>query len=233
MLSEAVARNPRVIADLSDLMFIDCESLGVLVRARTRAREAGGDLVLAGARGKVWRVLALPCMSVPAWTRRREKDLTCTFHSPCTRLRPLLPGSSWPASGPCLRGGQAAPRRMRRAALGGISRWWVRPSMAARQEGQSGSRRRPQRAVSLCRHPGPAQATPGLGFAHQGAKGSGVIARVDHRSPGGRCARCSDPGRARRYGAGRDAGRCGRPTSSAQIEDSDRIRSPVPIESDR
>ena len=52
VLSEAVARNPHVIADLSDLTFIDCASLGVLVRARTRAREAGGDLVLAGARGR-------------------------------------------------------------------------------------------------------------------------------------------------------------------------------------
>jgi len=59
----AVACNPHVIADLSDLTFIDCASLGVLVRARTRAREAGGDLVLAGARGKVGRVLALPCMA--------------------------------------------------------------------------------------------------------------------------------------------------------------------------
>ena len=63
VLSEAVARNPHVVADLSDLTFIDCASLGVLVRARTRAREAGGDLVLAGARGKVRRVLALPCMA--------------------------------------------------------------------------------------------------------------------------------------------------------------------------
>jgi len=63
VLSEAVARNPHVIADLSDLTFIDCVSLGVLVRARTRAREAGGDLVLAGARGKVLRVLALPCLA--------------------------------------------------------------------------------------------------------------------------------------------------------------------------
>jgi anti-anti-sigma factor len=60
---EAVARDPHVIADLSALMFIDCASLGVLVRARTRAREAGGDLVLAGARGKVGRVLTLPCMA--------------------------------------------------------------------------------------------------------------------------------------------------------------------------
>ena len=63
VLSEAVARNPNVVADLSDLTFIDCASLGVLVRARTRAREAGGDLVLAGARGRVLRVLALPCLA--------------------------------------------------------------------------------------------------------------------------------------------------------------------------
>jgi len=63
VLSEAVARNPHVIADLSDLTFIDCAGLGVLVRARTRAREAGGDLVLAGARGRVLRVLALPCLA--------------------------------------------------------------------------------------------------------------------------------------------------------------------------
>ena len=63
VLSEAVARNPHVIADLSDLTFIDCVSLGVLVRARTRSREAGGDLVLAGARGRVRRVLALPFLA--------------------------------------------------------------------------------------------------------------------------------------------------------------------------
>jgi anti-anti-sigma factor len=63
VLSEAVARNPHVIADLSDLTFIDCASLGALVRARTPAREAGGDLVLAGARGKVRRVLALPFLA--------------------------------------------------------------------------------------------------------------------------------------------------------------------------
>ena len=63
VLSEAVARNPQVVADLSDLTFIDCASLGALVRARTRAREAGGALVLAGARGRVRRVLALPCLA--------------------------------------------------------------------------------------------------------------------------------------------------------------------------
>ena len=86
VLSEAVARNPHVIADLSDLTFIDCAGLGVLVGARTRAREAGGDLVLAGARGgcggsspcRSWLVCSL---SMPAWTRRRGKGLTCTFRN--------------------------------------------------------------------------------------------------------------------------------------------------------
>jgi anti-anti-sigma factor len=74
VLSEAVARNPHVIADLSDLTFVDCASLGALVRARTRAQEAGGDLVLAGARGKVRRVLALPCMAgvFPVYARVDE-----------------------------------------------------------------------------------------------------------------------------------------------------------------
>jgi anti-anti-sigma factor len=64
VLSEAVARNPHVIADLSDLTFIDCASVGALVRARAWAREAGGDLVFAGARGKVLRVITLPCLAI-------------------------------------------------------------------------------------------------------------------------------------------------------------------------
>ena len=64
VLSEAVARNPHVIADLSDLTFIDCASVSALVRARARAREAGGDLVLAGARGKVLRVITLPGLAI-------------------------------------------------------------------------------------------------------------------------------------------------------------------------
>ena len=63
VLWKGVERKLHVIADLSDLTFIDCASLGVLVRARTRAREGGGDLVLAGARGRVRRVLALPFLA--------------------------------------------------------------------------------------------------------------------------------------------------------------------------
>ena len=51
-LTGAVTQNPHVVADLSGLDFVDCAVLGVLVRARGQALEAGGDLMLAGAGGK-------------------------------------------------------------------------------------------------------------------------------------------------------------------------------------
>ena len=62
-LAAALTRNPHVVADLSGVDFADCAILGVLARARGQALEAGGNLVLAGARGKVARVLALACMA--------------------------------------------------------------------------------------------------------------------------------------------------------------------------
>ena len=62
-LTGAVTQNPHVVADLSGLDFVDCAVLEVLVRARGQALEAGGDLVLAGARGITRRVLELPFMT--------------------------------------------------------------------------------------------------------------------------------------------------------------------------
>ena len=58
-LAVVVAGNPRVIADLAALEFIDCCALGVLVRVRVQARQAGGDLLLAAPRRQVRRILAL------------------------------------------------------------------------------------------------------------------------------------------------------------------------------
>jgi anti-anti-sigma factor len=48
-----------IIVDLSDLAFIDCNSLHQLASARARARRAGGDLLLASPQPLVLRLLYL------------------------------------------------------------------------------------------------------------------------------------------------------------------------------
>ena len=58
-LAAAVSCGPWVIADLADLAFIDCSSLGVLAGEREQAQLAGGDMLLAGPRGAVVRLLLL------------------------------------------------------------------------------------------------------------------------------------------------------------------------------
>jgi anti-anti-sigma factor len=58
-LAAAVSCGPWVIVDLADLAFIDCSSLGVLACAREQAQLAGGDMLLAGPRGVVARLLVL------------------------------------------------------------------------------------------------------------------------------------------------------------------------------
>ena len=58
-LAAAVSCGPWVIVDLADLAFIDCSSLGVLAGAREQAQLAGGDMLLAGPRGAVARLLLL------------------------------------------------------------------------------------------------------------------------------------------------------------------------------
>jgi anti-anti-sigma factor len=57
-LAAVVSCGPWVIVDLTNLAYIDCGSLGVLVDARERAQLAGGDVLLAGPRGAVaWMLL--------------------------------------------------------------------------------------------------------------------------------------------------------------------------------
>jgi anti-sigma B factor antagonist len=58
-LTAAVSCGPWVIVDLANLAYIDCSSLGFLAGARERAQMAGGDVLLAGPRGAVARVLLL------------------------------------------------------------------------------------------------------------------------------------------------------------------------------
>ena len=58
-LTAVMSAEPWVIVDLADLAFIDCCALGVLAGARVCARLAGGDVLLAGPRGAVTRLLLL------------------------------------------------------------------------------------------------------------------------------------------------------------------------------
>ena len=57
-----------VLVDVAELRFCDSTGLGALVRASRRVREAGGTLVVAGARDAVHRLLEVTSM-------RRTLDL--------------------------------------------------------------------------------------------------------------------------------------------------------------
>jgi anti-sigma B factor antagonist len=62
-LARVTAASPRVVADLAGLEFLDCCGLGVLIRVRAQARQAGGDLLLAAPGPQVRRILALTGMT--------------------------------------------------------------------------------------------------------------------------------------------------------------------------
>jgi anti-sigma B factor antagonist len=55
----AAAAGARIIVDLAGLTFIDCGGVQALVSAWEKARQAGGDLVLAAPQKRVARLLAL------------------------------------------------------------------------------------------------------------------------------------------------------------------------------
>jgi anti-sigma B factor antagonist len=56
-LTAALASSPRVVVDLTMVMFIDSSGLGVLIGARNRARELGGWVSLVGPPAPVRRIL--------------------------------------------------------------------------------------------------------------------------------------------------------------------------------
>lgn len=58
-LVTVTALEPEIIMDLAALEFIDSSGVAALVRGRTYARHAGGDLLLAAPRQPVLRVLAI------------------------------------------------------------------------------------------------------------------------------------------------------------------------------
>ena len=58
-LLEALACSPNVVVECAALDFLDSTGLGVLIAARTRARTAGGSLLLTGVRPQLERLLAV------------------------------------------------------------------------------------------------------------------------------------------------------------------------------
>ena len=58
-LAAVAARELQIIVDLAGLEFMDSSGMAALARGRRQARQAGGDLVLAGPRHKVMLVLAI------------------------------------------------------------------------------------------------------------------------------------------------------------------------------
>jgi anti-sigma B factor antagonist len=62
ILQAAVAPQLRIIVDLAELTFMDCSSLGGLLRVQRLARQGGGDVLLAAPAANVLRLLSLTCM---------------------------------------------------------------------------------------------------------------------------------------------------------------------------
>jgi anti-anti-sigma factor len=56
-LTAAAIRGQSVVVDLTELDFLDCNAVGLLLQARVVARGSGSDVVLANSRGSVLRLL--------------------------------------------------------------------------------------------------------------------------------------------------------------------------------
>jgi anti-sigma B factor antagonist len=56
-LAAVADREPRIVVDLTGLEFIDCRGVAALVSGRTKARQAGGDLLLAAPQRQVMKLL--------------------------------------------------------------------------------------------------------------------------------------------------------------------------------
>jgi anti-anti-sigma factor len=68
-ITALVARDQYLVIDMSTLDFIDCNSLGGLLRARELARCGGGDLVLAAPQPYPRRLLVLTGQDEVFWVR--------------------------------------------------------------------------------------------------------------------------------------------------------------------
>jgi anti-sigma B factor antagonist len=109
-LVTVTASDPEIIMDLAALEFIDSSGVAALVRGRTHARHAGGDLLLAAPQQPVLRVLALTGLAdnfsvhasveEAAADARRSRRVVVPLRHPRRTRRPHTTGlSGTPSSG--------------------------------------------------------------------------------------------------------------------------------------
>ena len=67
LIAALVAPGQTLIIDISALDFMDCASLGALLRVQTLARRGGGDVVLAAPQPHVLRLLRLTATDEAFW----------------------------------------------------------------------------------------------------------------------------------------------------------------------
>jgi anti-sigma B factor antagonist len=135
-LGSVAAREPRIIVDLAGLEFIDASGVAALSRGRQRARDAGGDLLLAAPQRQVRRVLAIiwevdgvavhASVAEAAASAGASRQVVVPIQRQPAKLRWQRIAMNVPApqqravSGDCLTPGSWAPYR-RPPTVGGIS----------------------------------------------------------------------------------------------------------------
>jgi anti-sigma B factor antagonist len=106
-ITALVARDQYLLIDMSALDFIDCFSLGVLLKAQRLARRGGGDVVLAAPRQPIRRLLTLTGMDEVLWVEASVDAAVASIARRRSRY------SWWRLAVRTARPGRAAPSRTR------------------------------------------------------------------------------------------------------------------------
>ena len=102
-ITAVVAPGQSVIIDMSALDFVDCGSLGALLRVQELARSCGGDVVLAAPTRRARRLLALSGQDRAFWVHPSVAAAVASVG--CRRTLYPVPGPAVSAGPP----GRAAP----------------------------------------------------------------------------------------------------------------------------
>jgi anti-sigma B factor antagonist len=90
-VAAAVAEQPHVVLDLSNVTFIDSAGLGMLTRLLTRARTASGDLKLSDVPPKMAEVLRITRLHTLFDVRASVSEAVAAFYEPAHATAPAGP----------------------------------------------------------------------------------------------------------------------------------------------